>query len=167
MFTRMKNMAKWMSRKRNDIALVMMWAALVALMVIKAYWVTYASSTRLSYFKIAIPGYEGLRPGLLDMLIIAAAGVVVGLFLSDVKEMLYGYVTAMALAFIVSVVYVTLYIWYVLELGLVFGTVAYDWEWAVYIAISVVFTLMFPWIIGVCLVSLAVGAFLRTWLELP
>jgi hypothetical protein len=145
----------------------MIWTAIVALVVIKAYWFTYASSIRLSYFKIVFPGYEGLRPGLLDMLIIAAAGVFVGLFLSDVKEMLYGYVTAMASAFIVSVVYVTLYIWYVLEFGSVFGAVAYDWEWAVYIALSVVFTLMFPWIIGVCLASLAFGAFLRTWLELP
>lgn len=100
----------------------------------------------------------------MDLLIIAVAGLVVGLFVSDVKEMLYGYIAAMSTAFVVSAAYVIFYMWYVLDLESTFAAFAYGWEWAVFIAGSIVFALMFPWIVSACLISLTIGAFLRTWM---
>jgi hypothetical protein len=151
-------------KKKGDIALVLLWTGLVALIVIKIYWVGYTTSVRLTYYKTPFPTYEGPAPEFLDLVIILLAGIPVGLSLSDLNEMIYGYVAAMSLSFIVSVVYVTLYIWYILGWGAVFGLVAFDWEYAVFFAMEWVFRIMFPWVIGLCLVGLTVGAFLRTWI---
>jgi len=151
-------------KKKGDVALVLLWTALVALIVIKIYWVGYTTSVRLSQSKTLFPTYEGPGPGILDLIIVLLAGIPVGFSLSDVNEMVYGYFAAMSLAFVVSVTYVTLYIWYVLGWGQVFSMVAFDWEYAVFFALEWVLRIMLPWVMGLCLVGLTVGAFLRTWI---
>lgn len=165
MWTAIKNVKRRLVRRRTDVAIVLLWTALIVLIVIKAYWIAYATSTRLSFFKPPVPGSsEGPRPDFLDLLIILIAGVLVGLFLSDVGEMLYGYIASMSLSFVAAVVYVAFYIWYALGWGVQFSATAFEWEWALFFAIQVVFTIMFPWIIGICLVGVTVGAFLKTWI---
>lgn len=160
---RIENIGKRLSRKRNDVLIVMVWTILVAFIVIKVYWVAYTTSGRLSYFQPAFTLYDAPTAGALDFLVIVIASVIVGLFLSDVHEMLRGFIATMLLTFIISVAYVSLYIWYALGWGALFGAVAYDWEYAVFFAILTVFRIMFPWIIGICLIGLTIGAFLRTW----
>jgi hypothetical protein len=164
MWKGIKNKVKNLSKRRNDIVLVMLWAALMAFTVIKTYWVSYNTRGRLIYIKPAYPGYDlsGCDP--LDLFLVAVAGIVAGIFLSEVKEMVFGYVVAILSAFMISVMYVSLYVWYVLDLGPMFNALAYGWEWVVFIAASIVFALMFPWIMCICLVGLAVGVFLRTWI---
>jgi len=98
------------------------------------------------------------------LLIIGVAGLMVGLFLNDVKEMIYGYIATMLSVFLVSVIYISIYIWYVLDFRTIFSLNPFEWELAVYTAASIAFALMVPWIIGICLVSLVIGAFLRTWM---
>jgi hypothetical protein len=163
MWIKIGNIAKRMSKKRNDIAIVILWTALVSFIVIKSYWITYITSQRLSYFQIPFTLYEGPAAGALDIVVIVIASIVVGLFLSDAVEMLLGFTVAIFLTFVISVIYVTLYIWYVLGWGVLFGAVAYDWEYAVFFAVLTVFRIMFPWIVGICLIGLVIGAFLRTW----
>lgn len=153
-----------LSKKKGDVAIVLILAAVVALDMVSIYWVAYTTNPRLSYYKPPLPVYEGPRPELVDSLIVLVAGILTGIFLSDVSEMVYGYIAAMSIALVVSVVYVSLYIWYVLGWGQVFELGAFGWEWAVFFATDVIFTIMFPWIIGLCLIGLTVGAFLRTWI---
>jgi hypothetical protein len=153
-----------LKKKKGDIALVLLWTALIALIVIKIYWVGYTTIVGLYYYKELFPQYGGPTPGVLDLVIVLLAGIPVGLSLSDLNEMIYGYAAAMSLAFVISVTYVTLYIWYVLGWGEVFGMVAFDWEYAVFFAMEWVLRIMFPWVMGLCLVGLTVGAFLRTWM---
>jgi hypothetical protein len=157
------NLKKRIVRKKLDIVMVVVWTALIALIVIKAYWVAYHTEPHLVYEKPLYPVYGGPMPELLDLLIITVAGVIVGIFLTDAKEMLYGYVASMSLAFITAVIYVTLYVWYVLEWGPTLSA-ASNWEWAVFFSIEIVFAMMFPWILSISLISLALGAFLKEWI---
>jgi hypothetical protein len=151
-------------KKKGDVALVLLWTGLVALIVVKIYWVGYTTSVGLSQSKDPFATYDAPGPGLLDLVIVLLAGIPVGLSLSDVNEMIYGYFVAMCLVFIVSVTYVSLYIWYVLGWEQMWGMVAFDWEWAVFFAMEWVLRIMFPWVMGLCLVGLIAGAFLRTWI---
>jgi hypothetical protein len=151
-------------KKKGDVALVLLWTALVALIVIKVYWVGYTTSVRLSQSKTPFPTYDAPGPGLLDLVIVLLAGIPVGLSLSDVNEIVYGYFAGMALVFVVSVTYVALYIWYVLGWEQTFSMVAFDWEYAVFFGMEWVLRIMFPWVMGLCLIGLIVGAFLRTWI---
>lgn len=157
------NLKRRILRKKLDITMVVVWTALIALIVIKAYWVAYHTEPYLVYQKPLYPVYGGPMPELLDLLIITVAGVIVGIFLTDAKEMLYGYIASMSLAFITAVIYVTLYVWYVLEWGPTLSA-ASNWEWAVFFAIEIVFAMMFPWVLSISLVSLALGAFLKEWI---
>ncbi len=163
MSEKIRNLFRRLSKKRNQVALIILWATLVALVVIRMYWAAYNESARLSTFKIPFPGYEGPRPSVVDALIVFFIGIIFGFVAYDVEDLLYGYIAAMVIAFIISFVYVTLYIWYVLDLGKMFGAMAYDWEWALYVAFSNVLLMMFPWIVGACFFGLIIGSIVKTW----
>lgn len=163
MSSRFHDLKRRIVRKRLDIIMVVVWTALIALIVIKAYWIAYHTTAHLVYEKPLYPGLDGPMPEFLDMLIITVAGVIVGIFLTDAKEMLYGYLASMSLAFTTAVIYVTLYVWYILGWGPTLSA-ASNWEWAVFFAIEIVFAMMFPWILSIGLISLAVGAFLKEWI---
>lgn len=163
MSKRMKNLFRRLSKKRKQVALVILWAALVALVVIRMYWTAYNESARLSTFKIPFLGYEGPRPTVVDVSIVFVVGIIFGFVAYDVEDLLYGYIAAMLIAFIISFAYVTLYIWYVLDLGKIFSVAAYDWEWALYVAFSNVLVMMFPWIVGACFLGLVIGSIVKTW----
>jgi len=159
-----KKIVKSVSRRKSTITIICVWTILVALIVIKAYWLSYSTRNRLKYYKPIYPGYDLSGADCLDLLIIGVAGLMVGLFLNDVKEMIYGYIATMLSVFLVSVIYISIYIWYVLDFRTIFSLNPFEWELAVYTAASIAFALMVPWIIGICLVSLVIGAFLRTWM---
>jgi len=163
MWTKIKNLSMRISRKRNDILIVAIWTALLTLIVIKIYWLAYAGSERLSHYQIAYTIYEGPSPGYLDLIIAVVAGIIFGLLLSDVKEIIYGFVASFFSSFIIGVIYGMLYIWYVLDWGKIFGATPFDWEWALFFSVLNIGRIMFPLILGVSLLGVAVGAVLRTW----
>lgn len=164
MEARISNLFRILSKRKKDIVLVLIWAALIALIVIRVYYETYTTSARLFYQKRAFPGYDALMPGVVDLILMAAASIFVGLFVTDLKEMFYGYISAMLLAFFVSVVYALFYIWYILDLGPLFSVAPFEWEWAVLFAIYGILPIMFPWIIALCLIIVAVASFVREWI---
>jgi len=164
MWSRFEELRRTIIRKRNDIALVALWTLLVSFLVIRIHAVTYAESVRLQYYQIPLADYGAPMAGPLDLVIVAIAGLIVGFFLSDIKEMFYGYLTMGFLSFIIGVVYVTLYIWFTLGWGPFFSYSAFDWEYPLYMAIATVFRIMFPWLLGCCLVGLVIAAFVRTWI---
>jgi hypothetical protein len=155
------NIRKVLKKRKSDIVLLLFWVAVVSLVVITIYWVGYTTSIQLSTQKTLFPDYNAPGPGLVDLVIVLFAGVPIGFSLSDVGEIVYGYFAAMLLVFVISVSYVTLYIWYNLGWGKVFSLGAYDWEYAVFFAMEWVLRIMLPWILALCLLGLIVGAFLR------
>jgi hypothetical protein len=163
MSTRFGGLLRRIIRKKHDVALVAFWTALISLIIIRVYLVAYSSDPYLAYKKPPYPFTGGLSPDILDMLIIGASGLIVGLFLSDANEMLYGYVVSIFLSFVIGVIFVSFYIWYELGWGASWSS-GYNWEWAPFLAIEVVFAVMVPWIIIGTLVSLIIGAFLKEWI---
>ncbi len=159
-----RNLAGTLIRKKNDVALIALWIMLISFVVIKVHWTNYLEVPRLARQQVPFAYTEGPTPTAFDMAMIGIAGFVVGLFISDAKEMAYGFVVAFFASFIVTVVYVTLYIWYSLDWGPVLSAMSYDWEFAVYWAVMTVFRIMVPWVVGLCLIGLAVAAFLRSWI---
>ncbi|RLI40957.1 hypothetical protein DRO69_12200 [Candidatus Bathyarchaeota archaeon] len=164
MWVRIKETVGKVKQKRNDILILVLWSVLIAFMVVKTYWTAYQTANRLVYFKPAHPSYDLSNVNAVDLLIIAIASFIVGISLSDAKTLFYGYIFSLLLAFILCVIYISLYVWYVLDYGPLFSLMPYGWEWAFFIATSIVFALMFPWIFCICLVSLAVSSLLRSWI---
>jgi hypothetical protein len=164
MSTRFGGLVRRIIRKKRDLALVAFWTALISLIIIRVYLFAYSADPYLAYIKPPYPFTGSLSPDLTDMLIIGAAGIVVGLFLSDVQEMIYGYVATISLSFITGVIFVSFYIWYELGWGTSWSS-GYNWEWAPFLATEVVFALMVPWVIISALLSLIIGAFLKDWIR--
>jgi len=164
MSARLNSLFRTLVRKKNDVALVALWTVLISFVVIKIHWTAYAQSFMLRYFEIPFTLSQGPSAGALDLSIIAVAAIIVGLFVSDAKEMIYSFLLSTLFSFIIAVAYVTAYIWYTLGWGAILGSFSFDWEFAVYWAIATVFRIVFPWLIGVSLIGLAIAAFLRTWI---
>jgi hypothetical protein len=164
MLARLNNLFRTLVRKKNDVALVALWTLLISFVVIKIHWTAYSESFMLRYFEIPFSLSQGPSAGFFDLSIIAVAAVIVGLFISDAKEMIYSFLLSTLFSFIIAVAYVTGYIWFTLGWGAILGSFSYDWEFAVYWAIATVFRIMFPWFIGVSLIGLVAAAFLRTWI---
>ena len=160
--TRLK---KTLRQRKFDIILILAWSFLLSAVVIKIHWITYTQTKRLSYYRIPYTVYEGPTPTVIDLFIVAISGLIVGLFISDIKSMFFGYIATILLCFAISVTYVTLYIWFVQGWGVVFGANPYDWEWAVYLATLNVFPIIFPLFACVALITLAIGAFLQTYVR--
>jgi hypothetical protein len=162
--TRFRDLRRRILRKKSDVALVAVWTTLVALVVIQSYLISYSSDPFLAYTKPAYPWTGGLTIGLPSILIVAVSGIIAGLFLSDVKEMIYGYIAVTVLSFIVDIIFVSFYIWYALEWGPSLSS-GFNWEWAPFLATEVVFNLTFPYIMITGLISLVIGAFLKEWIS--
>jgi hypothetical protein len=165
MWDKIRNKASILKRRKRDILLLSLWTVLIALIVIKSYWISYNTANRLIYEKPAYPGYDLSRAEPLDLLVLAMAGAIVVIFLSDFSGVIWGFFASVISAFIIGVIYVVVYMWFFLDLGSLFSALAYGWEWAVFISTSIVFALMFPWIFCVCLLSFVIGSFLRALVE--
>jgi len=161
---KLKSWCKETFRTKTDILTLIGWIILLSLVIIKVHWITYTQTTRLSYYKIAFAIYEGPSLSNLDLLIIAFASFLAGFVLSDAKTMLYGYIISMFSVFVIGVIYVLFFIWFFFGRGELFQAISYGWELAVYMAIMEIFRMMFPLILGVCLLSLAVGSLVRYWM---
>lgn len=165
---RIENLWRLISRKKFTLIVMVLWTLTLSLVIIKIYWLAYLETNPLginplSYHRIPYVTY--FSPRVLDLLILLGASLIVGLVLSDVKEMLYSYAASISLSFAVGVAFGSYYIWVVLDLGPLFSLAPYDWEWALYIAFLNVFRIVFPWIIAFCLLGVITGAFLRTWIR--
>lgn len=90
----------------RDILVVIGWAATITLMTIIA-----------EYAKPPRPGSHGTAFDALDLAIILATSLVFGIFLVDPVKILYGYIGAITLSIVISVIYSALYDLYVLGLG--------------------------------------------------
>jgi len=166
--TRIENFWRLITRKKTALLTVALWTLTLSLVIIKSYWLAYLETNplginRLSYYQIPYASYEGPSPRVLDLLIIAVASLVVGLVLSDVKEVVYGYIASVSLSLVVGVAFVSFYIWVVLDLGALLSLAPYEWEWVLFMAFWNVFRIMFPWLVAVSLLGVVAGSFLKGW----
>lgn len=160
-----RDLHKWFLQRKSIIMFITLWSIIFSLIVIKIYWMSYATNFALSYLRIPYTDYSGPSPDILDMLIIAVTSLVAGFVLRDAKEVVYGYVATISLAFVLGVAFVALYIWGPLGWSQELSYSTYGWEWALLLAIWNVFRIMFPLLVANALACLIVGVFLRQYIE--
>ena len=149
--------------KSRSVAMVVGWALLISLLMIKNHQLFYMENDRFAVYRIAYDKQSGPMFGDLDWVILLASSFLVGIFLSDAKKMVYIYFAVVALSFIIGTIYVYIYNWFVLDLGQMMASVPFGWEYALYIAFLSILRFMFPLGMFACLVGLATGSFIAVW----
>jgi len=152
-------------KRKKDIALIIAWSVVIALILIKTHQFFYWENEQFSIYKVPYLHYKGPVFSDLDRLLLLAASFLVTLFLSDAKSVIYGYFVSIVLSSLITVIYLFLYIWFVLELGVLLSTIPFGWEWVLFLAIINVFRFMFPIGIVFCLIGVTVGSLTKTWLK--
>ena len=119
----------------RDILVVVGWAVTLTLMTIIA---EYVKPLRIGETKTS---FEAL-----DLAIIFATSLVFGVFLMDPVKILYGFIGAIFLSVVISIIYSSLYDLYVLGLGEYFSgvTPGWEWEWVAWLAFLRIFRITFP-----------------------
>jgi hypothetical protein len=123
---------------KKEAGVILGWSALVVALLLYNFH-SFHQYNRFTTVAYGSPTFTDL-----DRLALLVMGFVVGVLLSDVKKLTYGYFASMAFAFAVSVVIVFAYIWYVFQLGLFFQGVAYGWEVLLLTALVKVAAFMVP-----------------------
>jgi len=149
--------------RKRDFLVVVLWTSLMVLVMVNAHRTLYLKPR---FRRSAIPWspYEPPSLSAPEMLILLAASLLVTLTLSDVKSLIYGSIASLAVSFIIAVAYASLYIWFILDWQTVFSMGPYDWEIVVHFALMNMFWVMFPWVVGLSVVGIVFGFFVRGWL---
>jgi hypothetical protein len=146
--------------RRKDILVVILWTAAISLIMIKAYMLFYLHSPLGQEFWVVYdwPGLEWY-----DMVILTVLSIACTMILSDAESIVYGFAASLILSFIISVTYVSIFIWYVVGAEPFFSQVTYGWEYVLYAGFWNVFFVMVPWIIGTSAIGLVIGILIRAW----
>jgi hypothetical protein len=161
MASRLQGITRLLSRRKKQLSLVILWGIVLGLIVIKVYWTGYQEIKWLKAYRVPYGWYETPQPVFLDLVLVLLASLIVGLLISDAKFLFYGYIMGLLLTFMVSFVYVMIYMWTELGLADMFTLGAFDWEWAVLFSIWNVGKLMFPQVVLLSLLGVISGAMLR------
>jgi hypothetical protein len=119
----------------RDVLAVVGWATTITLLTII---VEYVKPLPLSVTSTSFD--------VLELAIILATSLAFGLLLVDPVKILYGFIGAMSLSLVMSVIFSSLYDLYVLGLGEYFSGVAAGWEWELvaWLAFLRIFRITFP-----------------------
>jgi len=148
---------------RRDALVVILWAVAMSLIMIKAHILKYQSDPLYYAYRSAWVEYKAASLGIIDIFILAAMGFVITIFMSDVRPIIFGFATSLALSFIIAVTYVSSFIWYTLGYGNVLGGLSYGWEDAIYLGFLNMFFVMVPWVIGASALGIVMGFIIRGW----
>jgi hypothetical protein len=157
-----KNFLKKVVENKFNIAVVVLCSFVVSCLVIKVYWIAY-TKPRLQHEKPLRPTYDLSNFELVDLLILIIVGIIVGVSITDVKKMLYGYIGAMLLAYTISAAFFFYHTWFLKGFQIGLSPVPYGWEWALFAAILDAFVLMVPWVVCLFLIGMIMGVFIRVW----
>jgi len=159
--SRLQEIASLLSRKRKQVALILLWSIALGLIVIKVYWTGYQEIRWLRAQRVPYGWYETPNPVFSDLMLVLLASLAVGTLIPDAKFLFYGYIVGMVFSFAMSFAYVVVYMWTELGLADMFTFGAFDWEWAVLFATWNVGKIMFPQVILLSLLGVIAGAMLR------
>lgn len=157
----LQEIAGFLSRKRKQVLLILLWSIMLGLIVVKVYWTGYQEIRWLKAQRVPYGWYETPNPVFMDLVLVSLVSLIVGTLIPDAKFLFYGYVVGMFFTFAISFVYVMIYMWTELGLADMFSFGAFDWEWAVLFATWNVGKIMFPQVILLSLLGVIAGAMLR------
>lgn len=159
----MKLLASVKSQKR-DLLILSIWIAIMALIMIKAHYILHSTNPRFVHEREAFIDYQPPSLETADVFILAAVSIIVVMLLTDVKSLIFGYFASIGIAFTVSIIYATIYIWYILDYQSTLSLVPFGWEAALYMAFVSMIWVMFPYVLGITILGAVLGVFLRQWL---
>lgn len=153
MIDQMKKKLKTISVR--DVLVVIAWASTITVMTIIA-----------EYAKTPRAGSTGTSFDALDLAIVSVTSLVFGIFLVDPVKILYGFIGAISLSTIMSVISSALYDLYVLRLGEYFTQIVpgWEWEWVAWLAFLRIFRTMFPAAIILVFIGGMIGGIVSDWI---
>jgi hypothetical protein len=141
----------------------LLWGLFLGVIVSKVYWVGYQEIRWLQVYSVPYGWYETPTPNLLDLFLVLLAGIAFGALMPSVNSLFYGFIIGLLFGFIVSCVFVLYYMWAVLRIESLFNLVNFNWEWAVFFAVLNVGKIIFPQMIFLSLLGVAVGCIMRDY----
>jgi hypothetical protein len=162
----------WMKERRRVIGITVGWSALVALVMILAYWLVFVGNPWLISQGAAVSSNYPPQLGLGDYAVVFLASLAAGAIISDLEAVVYSYFVSVILSFAFALTYISLFMWYIVGVGgsLTITTAGIDFfglvQATVQTALSIVFSMMIV-IAMFCLLGVFLGAFLGSYLQPP
>ena len=149
-----------MRKKWKNRIIVIVWAVLISLVTIRTVRKPYPGPWDQPLFWV--PSFDEW-----DYLFFVIGSVVAGLILVDIETIFFGWIKAVILSSLITVIYLSLHFWFVGEMYVVFSQdLVSGLEYAVYFSILRVFELMFPLSIVLTFLCAFFGGFLGEMLGL-
>jgi hypothetical protein len=160
----LKRVGRWIRDKRKVILIVCLWTAVLSSVTVWEYYNLYERYPFLKspeYSVAYVPTYSQYAPKLydLDYVVIIAASVLAGFAITDVEDTLFAFLASGFLSTLISVVYSTFFIWYVLGFGRVLDSSFITT--IMFFALLNIFRMIFPLAVLATFVGSIFGAFLR------
>lgn len=164
---KIKTIFRYVGEEKLNILVILAWVAVLSFLSIFRYVSFYATETHYIYIdhvKLVTPysSFEGPSFKDIDLAILFLSGLICGLVLKGLEEILFGLMKALFLWFLTGLVYGSFYIWFILgfkEFALVNFSVAF--ESAVFYAllnfVRIVPVLLIPCIAGGIIAGLLMG----------
>jgi hypothetical protein len=153
-----------LKQRRKFVIVFLVWAFVIALIMIRAHYSLYLRSPKFFAYKIAYCVYEVPSFEVTDMVLLFVAGLVVGIIVCEVKPLIYGFAASVSVAFIIAVAYAALFIWFILGYQEFFALIPFNLEWVIYLGMISMLWLWFPFVIGISAIGMLVGVFINAWL---
>lgn len=151
----------WIIKQKRNTILVLIWAVILTLIIVRSHWTLYQYSERLRHYRIAFSIYEAPHLGTLDIVILLPSTILIVMALSDIKPIFYGFIAAHVIAFCSGLIYISLFIWYVLDYQALYSLSPFGWEYVMLMGLYNLFYIMFPWMIGVSILGTIISFILR------
>lgn len=147
--------------EKKDMILILIWAIVITLVIIRVHWTLYQNSERLRRYRIAFSIYEVPHLEILDIAILLPSTILIVMALSDIKQIFYGFLAAHTIAFCSGLIYISLFIWYVLDYQALYSLSPFGWEYVMLMGFYNLFYIMLPWLIGASILGTIAGLILR------
>jgi len=160
---KLKKIPGWIRDNKIDVLVVVGWVVTVTLIVSRAYWLFYGY-LNVKYPTVIYCGWEAPSLSGIDLLLLLASSFIAGIILSDISQIIYGYVISMLLSSSITIISIVLYRWFIQ--GGVFTLVPYGWESLIYYVFMNIFWMMLPMGILWSFLGVLLGGLLKQWLYL-
>lgn len=156
----------WFKTHRKQIVIVVSWSLVVAILMMKSYWLVFERDPRAFQAGIAYSDVSQWMPRLesLDYLIIIIAAFIAGVLLLDLYRIFVAFAANIILSYIFAITYICYFLWYPLrwdQLTFLGGWWQLGWQYSVYTSLMIVFRMSFPVVLIISFMAASIGGIAR------
>jgi hypothetical protein len=161
---------RWLGGKKRVIAVVMCWSLVIAVILIREYWLSYIRNPilfNMPFYWFDDPSWVA-RLDVWDFIIILVTSATAGALILDIEAILFSAISNAVLSFLIPVIYVTFFIWVILGWGNQFDLVGGFGRWGQYViwdSIRIIFRMTFPIVQLLAFFGAFIGAFVRGYFQ--